>query len=186
MFYFGYPIASDNDTRLCARTILDAISDISRRNALTQEAHGVQINLHAGIHSGVFTTYATTMPEGHIANTAMALAREAGERQILCSEESRTILDPYSEFEYFGEKLLSHNLIKERIFSIKGERRVEAFGFMTKVAMYAELMNHHPEWSNVWNTVKIKLTTHDAGNTVTEKDRKLAEKIEELYAPYAQ
>ncbi len=63
---------------------------------------------------------------------------------------------------------------------------VEAFGFMTKVAMYAELMNHHPEWSNVWNTVKIKLTTHDAGNTVTEKDRKLAEKIEELYAPYAQ
>lgn len=61
---------------------------------------------------------------------------------------------------------------------------VEAFGFMTKVAIYAEKMNHHPEWSNVWNTVKIKLTTHDAGNTITEKDRKLASKIEELYKPY--
>ena len=62
---------------------------------------------------------------------------------------------------------------------------VEAFGFMTKVAMHAELMNHHPEWSNVWNTVKIKLNTHDAGNIVTEKDRNLAQKIEELFSPYS-
>jgi 4a-hydroxytetrahydrobiopterin dehydratase len=58
---------------------------------------------------------------------------------------------------------------------------VEAFGFMTRVAIHAERLNHHPEWSNVWNTVKIKLTTHDAGNTVTKKDRELAKVIEELY-----
>ena len=56
----------------------------------------------------------------------------------------------------------------------------EAFGFMTKVAIEAEKMNHHPEWSNVYNKVTFKLSTHDAGDIVTEKDRKLAEIIESL------
>ena len=56
----------------------------------------------------------------------------------------------------------------------------EAFGFMTKVAIEAEKMNHHPWWANVYNKVEIELTTHDAGNTVTNKDRKLAKKIDEL------
>lgn len=56
----------------------------------------------------------------------------------------------------------------------------EAFAFMTKVAIHAEKMNHHPNWSNVWNTVNIELTTHDEGNTITQKDRDLAAKIDEL------
>jgi 4a-hydroxytetrahydrobiopterin dehydratase len=56
----------------------------------------------------------------------------------------------------------------------------EAFGFMTRVALAAEAMNHHPEWKNVWNRVEFWLSTHDAGDTVTEKDRKLAKKIDEL------
>lgn len=56
----------------------------------------------------------------------------------------------------------------------------EAFGFMTKVAIEAEKMNHHPEWSNVYNKVSFKLSTHDAGDVVTDKDRKLAELIENL------
>lgn len=60
----------------------------------------------------------------------------------------------------------------------------EAFAFMTEVAFHAEKQNHHPNWSNVWNTVEIQLTTHDAGNTVTEKDRKLATSINELYKKY--
>ncbi len=56
----------------------------------------------------------------------------------------------------------------------------KAFAFMTEVAFIAEGLNHHPEWSNVYNTVKIKLTTHDAGNTITEKDRLMASQIEKL------
>lgn len=56
----------------------------------------------------------------------------------------------------------------------------EAFGFMTRVAIEAEKMDHHPLWSNVYNTVEIWLSTHDAGNVVTEKDRKLAAKIDSL------
>lgn len=57
---------------------------------------------------------------------------------------------------------------------------IEAFAFMTKVAMIAEKMNHHPEWKNVYNKVEITLTTHDANNTITEKDRQLAKAIDDL------
>jgi 4a-hydroxytetrahydrobiopterin dehydratase len=56
----------------------------------------------------------------------------------------------------------------------------EAFGFMARVALLAEKMDHHPWWSNVYNKVSIELTTHDAGNTVTERDRKLAAAIDQL------
>jgi 4a-hydroxytetrahydrobiopterin dehydratase len=55
-----------------------------------------------------------------------------------------------------------------------------AFGFMTKVAIEAEKMNHHPTWTNTWNTVSFQLSTHDAGNVVTEKDRTLAKIIDAL------
>lgn len=54
----------------------------------------------------------------------------------------------------------------------------EAFSFMTRVAMEAEKMDHHPLWTNVYNTVEIWLSTHDAGNVVTDKDHRLAAKID--------
>lgn len=50
----------------------------------------------------------------------------------------------------------------------------EAFAFMTRVALEAEKMNHHPLWTNVYNRVEFWLSTHDAGDIVTDKDRKLA------------
>ncbi|MGE5518988.1 MAG: 4a-hydroxytetrahydrobiopterin dehydratase [Candidatus Dadabacteria bacterium] len=56
----------------------------------------------------------------------------------------------------------------------------EAFAFMTRVALAAEKMDHHPKWTNVWNTVEVWLSTHDAGDIVTDKDRKLSEKIDKL------
>lgn len=61
----------------------------------------------------------------------------------------------------------------------------QAFAFMTELALHVESMNHHPEWSNVYNTVNITLTTHDAGNTVTKKDRELAGIIEETFQKYS-
>ena len=56
----------------------------------------------------------------------------------------------------------------------------EAFAFMARVALLAEKMDHHPDWRNVYNTVEISLSTHSAGNSITEKDRKLAEQIDKL------
>lgn len=56
----------------------------------------------------------------------------------------------------------------------------EAFAFMSRVALLAEKHNHHPRWNNVYNKVEIHLNTHDAGDVVTDKDRKLAEAIDKL------
>ena len=56
----------------------------------------------------------------------------------------------------------------------------EAFAFMTRVALVAEKMDHHPLWTNVWNTVEVWLSTHSAGDVVTDKDRKLAAAIDKM------
>ncbi len=56
----------------------------------------------------------------------------------------------------------------------------EAFAFLTKVAMVAEKIDHHPTIKNTWNTVELWLSTHDAGNVVTEKDWKLSQEIDHL------
>ncbi|CAM3576264.1 4a-hydroxytetrahydrobiopterin dehydratase [Flavobacterium psychrophilum] len=58
---------------------------------------------------------------------------------------------------------------------------VEAFAFMTKVAFVAEKMNHHPNWNNSYNKVEIALFTHDAKDTITEKDIYLSKEIDTIY-----
>lgn len=64
-----------------------------------------------------------------------------------------------------------HRIVEFKNFS-------EAFAFMTRVAMEAEKLNHHPEWKNIYNTVEFWLSTHDAGDKVTKKDHELAAKID--------
>ncbi|MBS1775608.1 MAG: 4a-hydroxytetrahydrobiopterin dehydratase [Bacteroidetes bacterium] len=71
---------------------------------------------------------------------------------------------------------IDHALYQKRTF----KNFSEAFGFMARVALLAEQQHHHPRWTNVWNTVEIWLTTHDAGDRVTEKDRLLAKAIDQL------
>ena len=56
----------------------------------------------------------------------------------------------------------------------------EAFAFMTRIALIAEKMDHHPTWTNTWNKVEIWLSTHDAGDVITRKDEDLAKAIDEL------
>jgi 4a-hydroxytetrahydrobiopterin dehydratase len=62
---------------------------------------------------------------------------------------------------------------------------IQAFGFMTQVALVAESSNHHPEWFNVYKTVRVDLTTHEAGG-ITERDFALAEKMTEIADTYQQ
>ena len=76
-----------------------------------------------------------------------------------------------------GWTLASGKLHREYAFA----NFVEAFGFMASAALVAESMNHHPEWSNVYRTVKIDLATHDAGG-ITKLDFDLAKKMESLAA----
>lgn len=70
----------------------------------------------------------------------------------------------------------NNQLVREFIF----ENFVDAFAFMTRVALVAEKMNHHPDWRNVYNRVEIRLSTHEAGNVVTQKDYELANAIDNL------
>ncbi|UOK41998.1 MULTISPECIES: 4a-hydroxytetrahydrobiopterin dehydratase [Flavobacterium] len=76
-----------------------------------------------------------------------------------------------SEWEEINNSLYKSFLFKD--FS-------EAFGFMTRVALVAQQLDHHPTWTNTWNKVEIWLSTHSAGNVVTGKDRELASKIDRL------
>jgi 4a-hydroxytetrahydrobiopterin dehydratase len=74
----------------------------------------------------------------------------------------------------------NNKLVGEFVF----EDFSQAWAFMTEVAILSERKNHHPEWTNTWNRVVIRLSTHDAGDTVTEKDRKLADGISKIFERY--
>ena len=94
----------------------------------------------------------------------MAEKLEAAEREAALMKLNGWIYDPATD-------AISHDF-KFKTFS-------EAFSFMTRVALAAEKMDHHPEWSNVYNKVRITLTTHSAGG-LTSKDVTLAEKIDRV------
>ena len=81
--------------------------------------------------------------------------------------------------ELDGWTLSAGGIALEKTYSFKGFN--SAFGFMTRVAMAAERANHHPEWSNVYNRVDIRLTTHDAGG-LSDKDRVLGKSITAIAA----
>ena len=70
-----------------------------------------------------------------------------------------------------------HALVKEYAF----DSFVRAIAFMSSAAPLIEAMNHHPEWTNVYNRVTVRLTTHDAGHTVTDLDRQLAQVLDRHY-----
>jgi len=70
------------------------------------------------------------------------------------------------------------NSMLYRAFEFKDFK--EAFAFMTKVAALAEKLNHHPTWTNTYNKVEIWLTTHDAGNEITQLDEDMADAIDKL------
>ena len=72
--------------------------------------------------------------------------------------------------------IVSDKTIKKEF---KFENFIEAFGFLSKVALLAEKMDHHPNWQNIYNKVTIELTTHDMGG-ITTNDTKLAEYIDKL------
>jgi len=85
-----------------------------------------------------------------------------------------------TQLDSFIEKnpswIIDNKMIKKEF---KFDDFIDAFGFMSKVALLSEKMDHHPDWQNTYNKVKINLTTHDEGG-ITTKDIKLAESIDKL------
>lgn len=87
------------------------------------------------------------------------------------TEELPSALKPLT-----GWQLENNSIIKE----FKFLNFIGAFAFMTKIALAAEKMNHHPDWSNVYNRVRVRLSTHDADG-ITDLDIKLAQQIDKFY-----
>ena len=91
-------------------------------------------------------------------------------KKLETKEIEKHLEDKLSSWKIESDKLMREFMFKDFI---------EAFGFMSKVALLAQQANHHPDWSNVYNKVRIRLTTHDAGG-ITQKDVDLALQIDEL------
>lgn len=116
---------------------------------------------------------------GQLRGSSIALAQQADRSLVVQTMAAPTPLTPdqlnraiqeLGNWEIQGDKL--HRQFQFPSF-------VEAFGFMSSVALVAESMGHHPEWFNVYNRVTVDLTTHDAGG-ITSKDVELARKMNEL------
>ncbi|XP_068129122.1 pterin-4-alpha-carbinolamine dehydratase 2 isoform X1 [Hyperolius riggenbachi] len=105
-----------------------------------------------------------------------SLSRMTSEAHLLSPEERRQALQDLQSVGWM-EVSMRDAIYKEFVF----KNFNQAFGFMTRVALQAEKMNHHPEWYNVYNKVQITLTTHDCGQ-LTKKDVKLAQFIEKSVA----
>ena len=132
LFYFGYPQASENDARLCARTALEMISNIRKKSALLKQTQGLIYLAQVGINTGVMLSLANNAPEGKVAHDAMKICRQAAPNQILCTESVKQLLDVYLDFESQAS-VTSSALSGQPIFSLRGERQVEAFGFLRGV-----------------------------------------------------
>ena len=91
--------------------------------------------------------------------------------KVLSSDDLSKLIDQ----ETLDWKIIDNGKKIKKTFKFKSF--IEAFSFMSKIAIYAEKKDHHPEWSNVYNKVEICLTTHDAGG-ITEKDVDLINFIE--------
>ena len=85
------------------------------------------------------------------------------------------------QIQYALQELPGWSIVEGKLhreFKFRGF--AEAFGFMTRVALAAHALDHHPEWSNVYNRVTIDLVTHATGNTITDRDVALAKMIDDL------
>ncbi len=153
LFYFGYPVVSDNDSRLCARTALDIISSLHKRNSLLEQSQGVVAEVQIGIHSGIVTSYADMIPEGETPHISMELARHALPNQVLCSDNSKKILNTYIEFEPNGERSIGMSTKEIPLYLLTGERKVEAFGFLRSKRINHDFIGREEELSALVNSL---------------------------------
>ncbi len=177
LFYFGYPITTDNDSRLCARASLELLSQLNRRNALLEKSQGIISSAQIGIHSGLIPIYKDTLPEGETPNLAMALSRKAQTNQIICSSITKKMLDNYIEFEsthafttdIFANKIPLHKLV--------GEKTLEAFGFLRSANQKHLFIGREQELATLTESLKIQRATasHIFGEAGIGKSRLLQE-----------
>ncbi|WP_417527593.1 TOMM system kinase/cyclase fusion protein [Marinomonas shanghaiensis] len=131
VFYFGYPVATDHDARLAARTALEIISLTKKQQSYMSARHGCEFELNIGIHTGILLKRGNTVPDGFASHHASDLALQAQGQSILCSLDTKTMLDNYYQFseQPFSERQSAPQDYTQLI----AERAIEAFGFMRGV-----------------------------------------------------
>lgn len=122
LFYFGYPVVSDNDCRLCAITALAITRHIEKQNCLLKQPQCIVSSFYIGMHSGPVTIHGQNMPEGETPNIALALAHAADSNQILCSQTTQRILESHIEFKRQNKVNLGLCKPHENSYSLIGKR----------------------------------------------------------------
>ncbi|MEL6538820.1 MAG: protein kinase, partial [Bacteroidota bacterium] len=150
--YFGYPQKSENDARFAGRTALELISQAQKRSALMLQQHGVELDVRMGMHSGTVLLKKNAVPKGNIPNTAFSLLNRADSDQVLVSETTKTLLDPFLEFDEAGEKKLSKHGKPEMTYFLQGERQSEALSFLRPWSANRAMIGRDSEMKLVLDT----------------------------------
>ncbi|MEW7278832.1 TOMM system kinase/cyclase fusion protein [Aquimarina sp. 2201CG1-2-11] len=119
MIYFGYPQLSDNDARMAGRTALELMNEIEKRSALLSNEHGINLDIRMGMNSGMVLSKKNALPEGQVPNTAFSLLCQSKPGQVLVSENTKRLLDPFLDFEPAAPGFL-----------LIGERQTESLLFL--------------------------------------------------------
>ncbi|CCN72245.1 protein kinase domain-containing protein [Vibrio nigripulchritudo] len=125
LFYFGYPVASDNDARFAARTALEIISLANKQDSYIQQQYGYRFLFHLAIHCDQYLVRQNQVPDGLSNHIVTELVYKAKDKSILCSRDSETLLQPFYHFE---ETATSPEYIDH--VALKSERTLESFGFI--------------------------------------------------------
>ncbi len=178
LFYFGYPLTSDNDGRLAARSALELSSELHNRSTLLDASHGIKITFNMGINSGQTTIYADTVPEGETANIAMHLVRTTNTNQIFCTAGYKELVDTYVQFRAIKPVTQSAEYNQEQLYSLVGERQVEAFGFLRSNKNNHALIGRNEEYQQLLGLIANKTkhqTAHIYGDAGIGKSRLIFE-----------
>ena len=157
MFYFGYPVVSDNDARRAGRAALELVSQIQKRSALLQTLHGIALDVRVSLHSGTVLVKAGASPEGMTPNIAFNLLYQATENSVLVSDTAKQLLDPFLEFEVASSKRFSNTTREMKLYSLVGERQTEAMSFLRPWSANRQMIGRDVEkqtFQNLWVSVE--------------------------------
>lgn len=154
LFHFGHPLASDSDSRLCARTALDIMGLLRKRNQNIRVSRGIKVQAHMGIHTGLVTISPDFIPEGTTPNTAMALSRLSSSNQILCSLESYQLLKNHIELKPYDSPEAYKIGNGNALYAFKRERQIEACCLLSDTESTRRLVGRDRELKYLLQLVK--------------------------------
>ena len=156
LVYFGYPEVHDTDARRAGRTALELIAEARKRSILLQEAHGISIELRASAHTGTVLVLPNQIPEGNVPNTAFELLYQTEANNVLVSNNTKRLLDPYLDFEFAKELNLPNDPIPFSSYFLLGERQTEALSAARSWGKQQKLIGRDKELNQlleIWKKV---------------------------------